>query len=267
MAGAGRAAGAGLGMAGAGRAAGAGLGMAGAGRAAWVALTLVMALAVAACGAGSAADGEDASVADGPEESAPAADEGDDRAVVQVPPPAAAFLDPGADPRTELGRLRAQYLPVWTPDLDWAFPPEACDSAWELDGIAEPTPGADIAVLGDFATAAALAVMRYEHQLSRALADPNPLAQLCVAVASVDPARAQALARLESHLVAGTPRSRLAGLPRGGGAAGRQPHLGARGVLRGPGPCRPSRRCRRLGGAGRARGPPGRLPAQAVAGP
>ena len=93
-------------------------------------------------------------------------DRGIGRPVVQVHSDGGspAFLDPGADPSTDLGRLRAQHLPVWTSDFDWAFPPEACDTAWELDGIAEPTAGADIAVLGDFATAAALTVMRYEHQ-------------------------------------------------------------------------------------------------------
>ena len=137
-----------------------------------------------------------------------------DRPVVEVPsdrPPA--FLDPDADPSTALGRLRAQHLPVWTSDFDWAFPPEVCDSAWELDAIAEPTLGADIAVLGDFATAAALTVMRYEHQFSRALAEPSPLAQLCVATASVEPARSDALGVIESYLATGARRSEPAAYP------------------------------------------------------
>ena len=162
-----------------------------------IALALVMALAAAACAGGSSTDGETAAgdrilqFEGGSDE-----DRGVNRPVVQVPSEGSspAFLDPGADPSTDLGRLRAQHLPVWTSDFDWAFPPEACDSAWELDGIAEPTLGADIAVLGDFATAAALTVMRYEHQFSRALAEPSALSQLCVATAAVEPARSDALA-------------------------------------------------------------------------
>ena len=122
-------------------------------------------------------------------------------------------LDPDAEPTTDLGRLRARHLPVWTPDFDWAFPPEACHTAWELDGIAEPAWDFDIAVLGDFATAAALSVMRYEHQLSRALADPSPLAQLCVATASVEPARTEALSVLESYLATGARRAEPAVYP------------------------------------------------------
>ncbi len=138
-----------------------------------------------------------------------------DRPIVEVPPRGRSlpFLDPDADPSTALGRLRAQHLPVWTSDFDWAFPPEVCDSAWELDGIAEPASGADVAVLGDFATAAALTVMRYEHQLSRALADPSPLVQLCVATASVESARADALGVLASYLEIGTRRSEPAAYP------------------------------------------------------
>ena len=123
------------------------------------------------------------------------------------------FLDPAAEPTTALGRLRAQHLPVWTSDFDWAFPPEVCGSAWELDGIAEPTAAGDIAVLGDFATAAALTVMRYEHQLSRALADPTPLAQLCVAAASVEPARSDDLSVLKYYLTAGARRSEPVAYP------------------------------------------------------
>ena len=123
------------------------------------------------------------------------------------------LLDPNADPTTALGRLRAQHLPVWTSEFDWAFPPETCNTAWELDSIAEPAASADIAVLGDFATAAALTVMRYEHQLSRALADPSPLAQLCVATASVEPARTDALSVLESYLEAGSRRAEPAAYP------------------------------------------------------
>ena len=137
-----------------------------------------------------------------------------DRPVVEVPSGRApAFLDPDAAPSTALGRLRAQHLPVWTSDFDSAFPPEACDTAWELDGIAEPALGADLAVMGDFATAAALTVMRYEHQFSRALADPTALSQLCVAAAAVEPARSDALDVLESYLATGARRSEPAVYP------------------------------------------------------
>ena len=189
--------------------------MARASRGGVAALALVMALAVTACAessdtaiAGAAAGSSSQS------ESASAADRGADRPVVQVlSAQAPAFLDPDADPSTALGRLRAQHLPVWTSDFDWAFPPEVCDSAWELDAIAEPTVDADIAVLGDFATAAALTVMRYEHQFSRALADPSPLAQLCVAAASVEPARSDALGVLASYLTTGARRSEPAAYP------------------------------------------------------
>lgn len=119
----------------------------------------------------------------------------------------------GLGPLTPLGELRARHLPVWTPGFDWAFPPDVCASAWELDAIAEPAPGADVLAMGDFATAAALTVMRYEHQLSRALAAPSPRAQLCVAVASVDPLRAESLDVLASYLEAGARRSQPAAYP------------------------------------------------------
>ncbi len=134
--------------------------------------------------------------------------------VETIPAPAERpFLDPEAAPATALGRLRAQYLPVWTSDFDGAFPPDVCGTAWELDGIAEPDSGADVAVLGDFATAAALTVMRYEHQLSRALAEPTALSQLCVATASVGQARSDALSVLESYLADGARRSEPAAYP------------------------------------------------------
>ena len=138
-----------------------------------------------------------------------------DRPAVEVPSSDGwgPFLDPDAEPRTDLGRLRARHLPVWTSDLDWAFPPETCGTAWELDGIAESTLAFDTEVLGDFATAAALSVMRYEHQLSRALADPDPLAQLCVATASVGPARSDAMDILASYLATGARRAEPAGYP------------------------------------------------------
>ena len=186
-----------------------------AGRSKNMTLALVMALAAAACAEGSSTDREPAAGDRGVQsEGGTDDDRGVDRPVVQVPAvQAPAFLDPEANPNTELGRLRAQHLPVWTSDFDWAFPPEACDTAWELDGIAEPTAGADIAVLGDFATAAALTVMRYEHQFSRALAEPSPLAQLCVAAASVEPARSDALSVLTSYLAAGARRSEPAAFP------------------------------------------------------
>ncbi|WP_419840308.1 hypothetical protein [Candidatus Poriferisodalis sp.] len=106
----------------------------------------------------------------------------------------AAWLDAAADPRTPQGAARARHLPRWTPDLDGAFPPAVCGSSWELDAIAEPAHDIDIGAYGDPAAMAALAVMRYEHLLSRAMAAPSALAQLCVAVASVDPARREALA-------------------------------------------------------------------------
>ena len=108
----------------------------------------------------------------------------------------AGWLDSAADPRTLQGAARARHLPVWTPDFDAAFPPAVCGSAWEHDAIAVPTPGTDVGAYGDPAAMAALAVMRYEHLVSRALAAPSVLAQLCVAVAAVDPARSEALSRL-----------------------------------------------------------------------
>ena len=176
--------------------------MARAGRGASVALALVLSLTAAAC-----AENPDTVVAGSSSqpESDPTETRGSDRPVVEVlsDDGSGALLNPDAEPSTDLGRLRAQHLPVWTADFDWAFPPEACDTAWELDGIAEPTVDAVIAVLGDFATAIALSVMRYEYQLSRALADPSPLAQLCVATASVEPARSEALSVLESYLATG----------------------------------------------------------------
>ena len=171
-------------------------------RAGWgvlVALVLVAMLAAAAC-----TDTSDAN--EGSTDRGTAVDTAQRRPVVEVPSvdDSRPFLDPSAKPTTALGRLRAQYFPVWTADFDWAFPPEVCGTAWELDGIAEPTATADIAVLGDFVAAAALTVMRYEHQLSRALADPTPLAQLCVATASVDPARSESLDLLASYVHNGT---------------------------------------------------------------
>ena len=189
--------------------------MARAGRGASAALALVLALAAAACAQNSSTGAADAAADRGSQpDGASAAGRGVDRPVVQVPAVRApAFLDPEANPSTELGRLRAQHLPLWTSDFDWAFPPEVCDSAWELDGIAEPTPGANIAVLGDFATAAALTVMRYEHQFSRALAEPTALSQLCVATVSVEPARSDALSVLTSYVTAGARRSEPAAFP------------------------------------------------------
>ena len=184
--------------------------------AAGAALAVVVALAAVACGQGSDTGGEAAAGGSPQSGGDPAGDRSDDRPVVQVlseggPLP---FIDPDAEPTTSLGRLRARHLPVWTRDFDWAFPPEACHTAWELDGIAEPAAaGVEIAVLGDFVTAAALTVMRYEHQFSRALADPSPLAQLCVATATVDPARTNDLTVLASYLAAGARRSEPAAYP------------------------------------------------------
>ena len=75
-----------------------------------IALALVMALAAAACAGGSSTDGEAAAgdrilqFEGGSDE-----DRGVNRPVVQVPSEGSspAFLDPGADPSTDLGRLRA----------------------------------------------------------------------------------------------------------------------------------------------------------------
>ena len=112
-------------------------------------------------------------------------------------------LDPSAEPRTALGELRSRYLPIWSPDFDWAFPPEVCGSDWPLDAIAEPTSAGNLGVLGDAPAAAALSVMRYEHLLSGALAGPDVLGQLCVAVATVSSARGDALERLAAYLATG----------------------------------------------------------------
>ena len=122
-------------------------------------------------------------------------------------------LDPNAAPTTPLGELRARYLPIWSPDFDWAFPPEECGSDWPLDAIAEPTAGADLAILGDAAAAAALSVMRYEHLVSRALAEPTALGQLCVAVGAVGSARSDALDLLATHLSVSVRTAGSAGFP------------------------------------------------------
>ena len=176
------------------------------------ALAVIAALAagVGACGGEPPAGPNGAAgESDAPERAAAS-----DRPVVEVPSQRApAFLDPDAEPRTDLGRLRARHLPVWTPDFDWAFPPEACGTAWELDGIAEPAEGGTLAILGDLAAAAALSVMRYEHQFSRALAEPDALGQLCVATASVGPALRSALDVLASYLDSGAQRREAAAFP------------------------------------------------------
>lgn len=185
-------------------------------------LLLLAVAPAAACagsvGAGAQNGGIEAAEVTAPENAAP------DRPVVEVAATGQQAVQPaaveeagtaldGLGPRTPLGQLRARHLPVWTPDFDWAFPPEVCASAWELDAIAEPDPGADVLAMGDFATAAALAVMRYEHQFSRALAAPSPLAQLCLAVASVDPLRSENLEVLASYLDVGARRSQPATYP------------------------------------------------------
>ena len=130
---------------------------------------------------------------------------GNGNPVVTIMPPTdtARFLDPDAQPTTELGWLRAHYLPVWSPELDLAFPPSECGSAWALDAVAEPARDADLRVIGHLPTAAALAVMRYEHLVSRALSAPSAVSQLCVAVGSLDPVRASTLELLASHLRSG----------------------------------------------------------------
>lgn len=159
--------------------------------------SLALAYATAACsdsvaGSGAALSGEAAAQA-----TVPSGDRAAQRPLIEtVPPPTPdrAWLDADADPRTAQGETRARHLPRWTPDLDAAFPPAVCGSAWELDAIAVPVSDVDIGVYGEPATMAALAVMRYEHLVSSARAAPGPLAQLCIAVAAVDPARRAALA-------------------------------------------------------------------------
>lgn len=159
----------------------------------------VAAILAAACG------GEPDTATGDPASPAPGQAAGAAGPVVEaVSVPARPPLDPDADPRTALGELRAGYLPVWSPDFDWAFPPEVCGSDWALDAIAEPTAGANLGVLGDVPAAAALSVMRYEHLVSRALAEPDVLGQLCVAVATVGATRTDALDLLAAHLHNGT---------------------------------------------------------------
>ncbi len=119
-------------------------------------------------------------------------------------------LDPNAAPTTPLGELRARYLPIWSPDFDWAFPPEVCGSDWALDAIAEPNESANLAALGDIAAAAALSVMRFDFLLTRALTQPHVLEQLCVAVATVGSSRTEALDLLAEYLDTGV---RAAGTP------------------------------------------------------
>ena len=158
-----------------------------------------LAVAAAGCAAGSALEGlppgDGAEVASTVAERRGPVVEELPPVVEQLPP-----LDPDARPTTPLGALRARYFPIWTSDFDGAFPPDACGSAWELDGIAEPVANIDVSLYGDARVMAALAVMRYEHLVSHALASPTPLAQLCVAVGSVDPARGEALERLAARI-------------------------------------------------------------------
>ena len=168
----------------------------------------LVAVLVAGCGGGSPPESVEPSL--------PPPDLGvDSGPVVEVVPATALLppLDPNADPRTPLGELRARYLPIWSQDFDWAFPPEVCGSDWALDAIAETTSRAQLDVLGDVEAAAALSVMRYEHLLSGALAYPDALAQLCVAVATVGSARADALDLLASHLVSDTRNAEPATYP------------------------------------------------------
>lgn len=165
----------------------------------------VAAILAAACG------GEPDTATGDPPSPAPGRAAGPVVEAVSVParPP----LDPDADPRTPLGELRAGYLPVWSPDFDWAFPPEVCGSDWALDAVAEPTSSANLGVLGDVPAAAALSVMRYEHLVSRALAGPDVLGQLCVAVATVGATRTDALDLLAAHLHNGTGSAEPPGHP------------------------------------------------------
>ena len=123
------------------------------------------------------------------------------------------WLDPAARPSTALGELRARYLPVWASDFDWAFPPEVCGTAWELDAVAAGDAQADVAAAGEFAAAAAIAVMRYEYLTSRAFAAPSLMGQLCVAVGSVGEARSDALGVLGGLLGTGTSMDGPAAFP------------------------------------------------------
>ena len=167
-------------------------------------MALVGALAVAAAACSSAPTPGDRALGESSAPSVvPAANSGP---VVEVVSPSSPGprLDPSAEPRTPLGELRARYLPVWSPEFDWAFPPDVCGSDWALDAIAEPASDVMVGVLGDHVAAAGLSVMRYEHLLSEALAVPDVTGQLCVAVATVGTARAEALEMLAAHLALGT---------------------------------------------------------------
>ena len=166
-----------------------------------------MVLLAAGCGGSSTAD-----VVEVPTTAAPAR-VADAPVVEVVPAQAPPPLDPSARPRTPLGELRARYLPIWSPDFDWAFPPEVCGSDWALDAIARPTSDGDPAILLDPVAAAALSVMRYEFLLSGALVDPDVLGQLCVAVATVDPVRGDALEVLATYLRTGSRIVEAAGNP------------------------------------------------------
>jgi len=119
---------------------------------------------------------------------------------------AAEIADPNAEPQTALGRLRARYFPKWSSDLDWAFPPDVCESPWELDAIAVGVSYADSRVLGDVHRAAALAVMRYELFTSRAMFEPSALSQICLSTVSLPPARTTNLAVLASYIDSGARR-------------------------------------------------------------
>ena len=169
---------------------------------------MVVATITAACGS-------DPSPLSG-ESPLPAPDpDGGNGPVVETVPATTALppLDPNADPRTPLGELRARYLPIWSPDFDWAFPPEVCGSDWALDAIAHPIADANLAILGDPVAAAALSVMRYEFVLSRALSEPDILKQLCIAVATVDPVRRDGLDLLAGHLTASGRGAETAAFP------------------------------------------------------
>ncbi|WP_419910579.1 hypothetical protein [Candidatus Poriferisodalis sp.] len=177
-------------------------------------------MACAGCAAGADSGGTlgDPNAAQGVGYGATAGAPLSDRPQVEVLPPASPRLprlDPAAAPQTALGDLRSRYLPVWAPVLDWAFPPRTCGSAWELDGIAAPSGAGGIGIPphGDAMQMTALGVMRYEFLVSRALAAPSPLAQICVAVGSVEPARTQALRRLAAAMAADGPRAARIAFP------------------------------------------------------
>lgn len=171
---------------------------------------LAAALGLLACSSGAAPAGDDSGAESLPQ-SAAAAGAAGGTPLSGAPPSgvdpgvdpweeSAQIGDPDADPQTALGRLRARYFPKWSSELDWAFPPEVCETPWELDGIAAPAAYVDSQVLGDIHKAAALSVMLYERTTSQALFAPSVLSQICVSAVSLPPARTANLEVLASYI-------------------------------------------------------------------